>query len=220
MGADHITRWCTALQSEAEGVLARLQAMTDLSEPVAHYVRELMAKRHTLFSAIDDLSRLHATGLATRIHGDYHLGQVLIAKDDVVIIDFEGEPARTLAERREKTSPLRDVAGMLRSLDYAASAALDRFFNRSGSLPDRVVAATAAWRNRAGREFMTAYIETAAEMPSLPQDRNAATALLDLFLLQKTLYEISYETANRPAWLGVPLRGLLDLLERTEATPR
>jgi maltose alpha-D-glucosyltransferase/alpha-amylase len=151
--------------------------------------------------------------MKTRIHGDYHLGQVLISKDDVVIIDFEGEPGRTLAERREKTSPLRDVAGMLRSLDYAASAALERFAARTGDLSERVLAAAAAWRNRTSREFLQAYVETVDGMPSYPKDQNVAASLLDLFLLQKAFYEIAYESANRPAWLPIPLRGVLDLLE-------
>jgi maltose alpha-D-glucosyltransferase/alpha-amylase len=188
-----------------------------LSETAGQHVARLLEKRTALLARIEVLSSINATGMATRIHGDYHLGQVLVAKDDVIIIDFEGEPGRTLEVRREKTSPLRDVAGMLRSLDYAASAALDRFATRSGSLPDRVVAATSAWRERAGREFIDAYVEIALGMVSYPRGKGEAAALLDLFLLQKILYEISYEAANRPSWVTVPVRGLRELLERVEA---
>ncbi len=98
----------------------------------------------------------------------------------------------------------------------AASAALDRFATRARGVPERVVAATAAWRQRAGRDFIENYVETARGMASFPQHRGDAAALLDLFLLQKTLYEISYEAANRPSWLSVPVRGMLDLLGRAE----
>jgi maltose alpha-D-glucosyltransferase/alpha-amylase len=220
MRQDHIKRWCEDVKADAERALAAVEtAGKGLHEVAAQHVARLLPRRQALFQRIEALSRLDATGVVTRVHGDYHLGQVLVAKDDVVIIDFEGEPGRTLAERREKTSPLRDVAGMLRSLDYAASAALDRFVGRAAGLPDRIVAATTAWRNRAGREFIEAYVATASGMPSYPDDRRAAAALLDLFLLQKTLYEIAYEAANRPSWLAVPVRGMLDLLDRTEPRP-
>ena len=213
LGADQVRHWCEAIKSDAERALAALDGIAGESGEAAR----LLAERQALFSYIDRLAGVGTSGTATRIHGDYHLGQVLVAKDDVVIIDFEGEPGRTLAERREKTSPLRDVAGMLRSLDYAASAALDRFAARTGGLPERVVAAASAWRERAGREFIDAYVEASRGLVSLPQDRGDAAALLNLFLLQKTLYEISYEAANRPSWLGIPVRGMLELLERAGA---
>jgi maltose alpha-D-glucosyltransferase / alpha-amylase len=221
LGRDQIRRWCEAIRSDAEKAFASMEsASKDLGETAAQNVTQLLlGKRQVLLQHIEALTQVKAAGMVTRIHGDYHLGQVLLAKDDVVIIDFEGEPGRTLDERREKTSPLRDVAGMLRSLDYAASAALKRFAARAGGLPDRVVAVTTAWRERAGREFIDAYVETARGMPSFPEDRRDAAALLDLFLVQKTLYEISYEAANRPSWLTVPVRGMLDLLERAEAKP-
>jgi maltose alpha-D-glucosyltransferase/alpha-amylase len=215
---DHVRRWCETISNDAERALASLQsAYPEANETTAQHITQLLAKRPALFAHLDMLTRLNLTGMLTRIHGDYHLGQVLVAKDDVVIIDFEGEPGRTLAERQEKTSPLRDVAGMLRSLDYAASAALERFATRAKALPEQVVAATTSWRERAGREFIDAYAETAHGIASVPQQRADAAALLELFLLQKTLYEISYEAANRPSWITVPVRGLLELLARAEA---
>jgi maltose alpha-D-glucosyltransferase/alpha-amylase len=218
LGQEKVQRWCEAIRSDAERAFAALEGVArEVNETTAQHVTRLLATRPVLFAYIEALARVNATGMATRIHGDYHLGQVLVAKDDVVIIDFEGEPGRTLAERREKASPLRDVAGMLRSLDYAASTALDRYATRAGGLPERVVAATAAWRERAGREFIDTYVEMAGGMASFPQHRDDAAALLELFLLQKTLYEISYEAANRPSWITVPVRGMLELLERAEA---
>ena len=142
---------------------------------------------------------------------------MLISKDDVVIIDFEGEPSRSLDERREKSSPLRDVAGMLRSLDYAASAAADRFATRRGELPDRIWSAATTWRNQASREFLEAYAAVVKGTPGYPSDERVAASLLDLFLIQKAVYEIAYEAANRPAWLPIPLRSVLDLLTGSEA---
>jgi maltose alpha-D-glucosyltransferase / alpha-amylase len=218
LGGDQVRRWCESLRSDAARAFATLANVgREDNGTTAQHVAQLLAKRPEVFAYIEALAQLTATAMVTRIHGDYHLGQVLVAKDDVVIIDFEGEPGRTLAERREKTSPLRDVAGLLRSLDYAASAALDRFATRTGGLPERIVGATSAWRERAGREFIDSYVQTADGMASFPRDRADAAALLELFLLQKTLYEIAYEGANRPSWVTVPVRGMLELLERAEA---
>jgi maltose alpha-D-glucosyltransferase/alpha-amylase len=218
IGNEQVRCWCDAIRSDAEKAVSSLERVSsELSETAGQHVARLLGKRAALFAQIEVLSGINASGMLTRIHGDYHLGQVLIAKDDVIIIDFEGEPGRTLAERRQKTSPLRDVAGMLRSLDYAASAALDRFATRSGGLSEKVVAATSAWRERSGQEFIDSYVKTAGGMVSYPREQGDAAALLELFLLQKTLYEISYEAANRPSWITVPVRGLLELLERLEA---
>ncbi len=160
--------------------------------------------------------KLRRSASRTRIHGDYHLGQVLIAQSDVIIVDFEGEPARTLAERREKSCPLRDVAGMLRSFDYAAWTAIERFVARTGELPERVLAAATIWRDRTSREFLEAYSETVRGGAGHPVEL-AASGLLNLFILQKAFYEIAYEYANRPTWLSIPIRGVLDLVEGKEA---
>ena len=138
----------------------------------------------------------------TRIHGDFHLGQVLVASGDAYIIDFEGEPARPLAERRAKASPLRDVAGLLRSLDYAAATTLD----------PKDVDSRAACRTATRAEFVTRLRDGARKAfldglsrgvaQRLPASSNAG--LLDLFLLEKAAYELVYEAANRPAWLADP----------------
>lgn len=155
------------------------------------------------------------SGAQTRIHGDYHLGQVLMAQNDVIIIDFEGEPRRSLEERRVKTSPLRDVAGMLRSLDYAAQSAL-RWAESSGT--DRGDAETILrdWHLNAVGDFMTAYRDTIEDSRAHPADDAFADALLDLFLIQKAVYEVGYELASRPAWVDIPLSGLLDLIDEEE----
>jgi maltose alpha-D-glucosyltransferase / alpha-amylase len=214
MAAEDIQRWSEATRVEAERALSELERMRgSLSDAADQKLAKLLGTRKALYKRIDATAKSPPMGVKTRIHGDYHLGQVLISEDDVVIIDFEGEPSRTLVERREKSSPLRDVAGMLRSLDYAASAAVERFAARTGEPSERVLLAANGWRSRASREFLQAYIETVHGMPSYPVSRRVAVNLLDLFLLQKAFYEIAYEAANRPAWLPIPLQGVLDLLE-------
>ena len=141
----------------------------------------------------------------TRIHGDFHLGQVLVASGDAYIIDFEGEPATSIAERRAKTSPLRDVAGLLRSIDYAGAALIDR--NDVGAVPIDEDA-----RDRAHRPISRArFASFSARLlgsESVCARHGRSARLLDLFLIEKAAYEIAYEAANRPTWLGVPLAGL------------
>jgi maltose alpha-D-glucosyltransferase/alpha-amylase len=138
---------------------------------------------------------------------------VLIAQNDVAIIDFEGEPGRSLAARRTKSSPLRDVAGMLRSFDYAASMALDRH-RAAFDGDDRGLERAERWRRETTEGFLAAYREHVAGAATMPDDPKLADALLELFLLQKGIYEIGYELGNRPAWVRIPLRGILDLLAR------
>jgi maltose alpha-D-glucosyltransferase / alpha-amylase len=147
----------------------------------------------------------------TRIHGDFHLGQVLWSEGDFYLIDFEGEPARSLEERRRKDSPLKDVAGMLRSFGYAAYAAL---FARSAGRAedvDRLEGWARAWQTWVGASFLKGYLATAGSAPFLPQDHGQRASLLDLFLIDKALYELKYEMNNRPDWVRIPLRGLAEL---------
>jgi len=151
-------------------------------------------------------------GFKTRYHGDYHLGQVLLARNDFVIIDFEGEPARTLAERRRKHSPLRDIAGMLRSFDYARHVALQQASRHEGDL-DKLAPAAADWMNRVRTAFLEAYRDEAVAAGLYPdtQDFEGQQPLLELFELEKALYELRYELANRPDWVSVPLNGVTAL---------
>jgi trehalose synthase-fused probable maltokinase len=163
------------------------------------------------------LSRpIHAT--RARIHGDYHLGQVLYTGSDFVIIDFEGEPARPLAERRIKRSPLQDVAGMLRSFHYAAFAPL---LTSAGEKPIAAPADVArlslwaeTWNAWVAERFLSSYFATAGTAAYLPASREEARNLLDLHLLEKAVYELGYELNNRPTWVGIPLQGIARLLSR------
>jgi maltose alpha-D-glucosyltransferase/alpha-amylase len=146
-----------------------------------------------------------------RIHGDYHLGQVLRVKTDYVILDFEGEPARPIAERRQKQSPLKDVAGMLRSFSYAAYASLLTYTARRPEDMDCLEPWAQLWERSTSAEFLRAYREATYQAGLLPSEVGDFRKLLSAFLLDKALYELSYELNNRPAWLRIPLLGILSL---------
>ena len=150
-------------------------------------------------------------GQRIRIHGDYHLGQVLRAKNDFVILDFEGEPARSLESRRRKQTPLRDVAGMLRSFSYAAFSGLERFSQRRPEIRN-VEPWARLWQNAVSTEFLFGYRQAIQADTRLFPPPAGAQSLLDACLLEKALYELQYELNNRPDWVRIPLAGILALL--------
>ncbi|MGH9405420.1 MAG: putative maltokinase [Terriglobia bacterium] len=179
--------------------------------------RFILAHWDVAFDGFQRLLERPITAERTRVHGDYHLGQVLFTGTDFMIIDFEGEPERPLAERRAKHSPLRDVAGMLRSFHYAASTAVARRAQTTGGsarAPGHLRRFARFWRDWVGAEFLRAYLETSRGAPFLPRDSGALRALLDFLLVEKTTYELVYELNNRPAWAPIPLDGLIELAER------
>ena len=148
--------------------------------------------------------------MRTRVHGDYHLGQVLRTEDDFVIVDFEGEPARTLEERRAKQSPLKDVAGMLRSFSYATYAALFAFTVHA---PEEFAALTPwadAWEHWVSAAYLNAYRATIGDRDLLPRGA-AFDVLLRAHMLEKAIYELQYELSSRPEWVHIPLTGILKL---------
>lgn len=149
-----------------------------------------------------------------RNHGDFHLGQVLVAESDAYIIDFEGEPARELAQRRAKTIPLRDVAGLLRSLNYlAATAELETEAVAETDTPERS-AVIGRFVESAERNFLDNYFAAVAGSKNLQVDETKRRQMLDLYHLEKAAYEIAYEARNRPKWLPIPLRGFAAIVER------
>ncbi|MFO7965868.1 MAG: maltose alpha-D-glucosyltransferase [Desulfobacterales bacterium] len=161
------------------------------------------------------------TAMRIRCHGDYHLGQVLYTGKDFQIIDFEGEPARPVSERRIKRSALRDVAGMLRSFHYAAYAALFSIKSRGitdGAENEAFLKSCAMrWYQWVRILFLQAYLSEAGEEAFLPENIGEFRILLEIYLLDKALYELAYELNNRPEWLRIPLKGLLELMrEHTE----
>ncbi|MDB5597782.1 MAG: trehalose synthase [Hyphomicrobiales bacterium] len=177
-------------------------------------ISELMSRGRECEALLDNLAQTEPMGLKSRVHGDYHLGQVLIVKDDVLIVDFEGEPARSLEQRRAKDLGLRDVAGMLRSFDYAAETAARDVEQRFVEHSDRVATAAQAWRDLIEEIFLEAYDKASEDSPAVIADRNVRRRLLDFYLMGKAIYEIAYEAANRPSWIDIPVRGLLAILNR------
>jgi maltose alpha-D-glucosyltransferase / alpha-amylase len=153
-------------------------------------------------------------GRRVRIHGDYHLGQVLFTGNDFVIIDFEGEPARAITERRLKRSPLRDVAGMLRSFNYAVHTVLRE--QRESGLREHGGADLEAWGQFwnawVSSTFLKAYLAATRNNDALPSKRRDVELLLELFLLEKAVYELGYELNNRPAWVSIPIKGIMEIL--------
>ncbi|HXM16434.1 MAG TPA: hypothetical protein VN933_14415, partial [Candidatus Eremiobacteraceae bacterium] len=150
--------------------------------------------------------------MRTRIHGDYHLGQVLRTETDFVIIDFEGEPARSIEERRVKRSPLQDVAGMLRSFHYAAFAPLLGEDRAAGDDVARMGVLAEAWNSWVADRYLAKYFATAKGASNLPATQAEIQTVLELHLLEKAIYELGYELNNRPTWVGIPLQGIGKLL--------
>ena len=203
-----------SLRSSARRTLRSLRA-THERLPVG--VRELadavLAAEDAVFERFESLRGRSLSSLRIRTHGDYHLGQVLCTGRDFVIVDFEGEPARSLAERRLKRSPLRDVAGMLRSFDYAARTALREVAREDvADEAARFAAAAASWSAWLGASFMDSYREAALPAGVLPDDPQEERLLVELFVLDKAFYELAYELDSRPEWVGLPLAGILGLL--------
>jgi maltose alpha-D-glucosyltransferase/alpha-amylase len=158
-------------------------------------------------------------GVKIRHHGDFHLGQMLMVKDDVYIIDFEGEPRRSLQERRQKAPAARDLAGLIRSIDYSVTAALDRATRHTPDDDGKLGRALHDWRARSTEGVLAAYRASMTDPRLWPAKQRAADRLLDFFLLEKAFYEIEYELAHRPDWLRVPLSGMLRILSGSEGSP-
>jgi maltose alpha-D-glucosyltransferase/alpha-amylase len=185
-----------------------LEQLDERGRRIAH---EVLANRDTIVQPIDDLARVTTGGARIRTHGDYHLGQVLVTEGDVVILDFEGEPARPLAERRAKYSPLRDVAGMLRSFSYAALTGLGAATAMRPEDQERLGPWADFWEAWVSAIFLRAYRSAVAAAGLLPPDAADLDVLLQAFTLDKALYELGYELNNRPEWVHIPLAGLLRL---------
>jgi trehalose synthase-fused probable maltokinase len=176
---------------------------------------EIAAREHDLVRAFRTALTVPIEAMRIRIHGDYHLGQVLYTGSDFVIIDFEGEPARPLAERRTKQSPLQDVAGMLRSFHYVAFAPLLASPTGSSISLGRIAKLSRwaeAWSRCAANRFLGQYYETTGAARYLPAGSSERSKLLEVHLLAKAIYELGYELNNRPAWVGIPLEGISRLL--------
>jgi maltose alpha-D-glucosyltransferase / alpha-amylase len=208
------------ITSTLEALKLKLSTLKDL---IADDAGLLLSRRIDLFARAHAITTSSPAGQRIRIHGDYHLGQTLrtvgentaSSTGDFVLLDFEGEPARPLSERRRKQSPLKDVAGMIRSFSYAAYSGLNEYLAAhepsSGASNENLSAWAALWQNSASSEFLRAYRQAIAVNPILLPPPQQAQALLRAYLLEKALYELLYELNNRPAWLRIPLAGILTL---------
>lgn len=201
------------LCAHANDVLELVARQYDrLPAAVAAKAQVLLQHRAHLLARFDALRRLDPRVVKTRVHGDYHLGQVLQVGGDFVIIDFEGEPARPLSERRTKQSPMKDVAGLLRSLSYAAQVGLRTLAEaRLDDIPVLTPWAR-AWTTWTSAAFLRTYVRSVSHAGFVPADPESCGVLLDAFVLDKALYELRYEMNARPQWIDIPLEGLLSIL--------
>ncbi|MGA2129695.1 MAG: putative maltokinase, partial [Xanthobacteraceae bacterium] len=208
--AEDTAHWSKRTEAQLNAALAVIAGHPWSRAGDARRAAALEACGPDLLAAVRDLALAGRGALMTRIHGDFHLGQVLVVRGDIYIIDFEGQPTRPITERRAKSSPLRDVAGLLRSFDYAAATIIDRRNVGSARISDdRRDEFIARFRACAPAAFLRAYGAAVAAADNLMNER-----LLDLFLIEQAAYEITYEAASRPTWLAVPLAGLSVLANR------
>jgi maltose alpha-D-glucosyltransferase/alpha-amylase len=217
-----VEAFVTSARRSAEDTLAEVGRMADRMPGAfpAHILNELAAvvrQAPDLGARMEDLRVLAEQGLVkTRFHGDYHLGQVLRADrgmgGDWVVLDFEGEPARSIADRRRKQSPLRDVAGMLRSFDYAVRMAFREQETTDMRIRAALEAWSEAWRTETRKAFLDAYRQVTAGAPFVPADAEALGRVLAVFELDKAVYELGYELNNRPEWIWVPVLGIRSIL--------
>jgi maltose alpha-D-glucosyltransferase/alpha-amylase len=188
------------------------QKLGTLNDASRAHADAVLAARAALLARFDDLRLVSSAGERIRVHGDYHLGQVLRTEEDFVILDFEGEPARSIAERRAKQSPLKDVAGMIRSFGYAAYAALFAFTVHAPEDYAVLEPWADTWEHWAADAFLSGYMATLGQASMLPRDEAARRTLLAAFTLDKALYELGYELNNRPDWVRIPLLGIRKLI--------
>lgn len=192
--------WSVGAQQRLDRLAPRVPELAELSERIT--------------ARLENIKSLGEAGRKTRVHGDFHLGQVLRTPRSWLILDFEGEPARRLEERRSKQSPVKDVAGMLRSFSYAGYSALLEKCQPGDERWSEIEPWAAAWETMARERFLIGYLTTSHEGRFLPPDRASIGALLDFFEMDKALYEVDYEVDNRPDWLRIPLQGIRRVVER------
>jgi maltose alpha-D-glucosyltransferase/alpha-amylase len=207
-----IRKTAAAMREFAAQQLALLEtALPRLDERRRALAGQVLAQRAAILQAFHDIRYVRDGGRRLRVHGDYHLGQVLVTEGDVVIIDFEGEPARPLTERRAKYSPLKDVAGMLRSFSYAALTGLGAATATRPEDVDRLAPWAEVWEKGVSLTFLGAYRAAVADARFLPSSPDDTDVLLQAWLTEKAVYELAYELNNRPDWVHIPLTGLLRL---------
>jgi maltose alpha-D-glucosyltransferase/alpha-amylase len=208
-----------SVSAQVERALDLLEQHRDTLEPAdQQLVSELLGRRKPLLAQVQALAKQSVGGLRMRVHGDLHLGQMLVVKGDAYLIDFEGEPARPLQERRAKYSPFKDVSGVLRSFDYAAAMAM-RNAQSADTSPEAAAArqhVAETYLSQARAAFLDGYKHATGDVAHVWKDAKGEAAALALFTLEKAAYEVAYEAENRPTWLSVPLQGLRGLLNLSD----
>lgn len=200
IGSEDLKAWSVGAQQRLERLSGRVPELAGLAERIT--------------ARVENITLLAEAGQKIRVHGDLHLGQVLRSPRSWLILDFEGEPARRLEERRAKQSPIKDVAGMLRSFSYAGYSALLARCQPDDERWNELEAWTLAWETIARERYLIGYLTASHEGRFLPPERASIGALLDFFELDKALYEVDYEVDNRPDWLRIPLQGICRVIER------
>jgi maltose alpha-D-glucosyltransferase/alpha-amylase len=209
---DDAVRLAAQVRARVDEACERLGSLpATVDQDTVARARDILSRRDRLHTTIEGLAQALIGSRLLRIHGDLHLGQVLVAQGDAYFVDFEGEPTRSLAQRRAVATPLRDVAGILRSFDYAAELAARQ--PRDGNGHDEASRAIRArllqaFREQSAARFLEAYRLAATGLAHRWRDGGSEQALLDLLLIERAAHEIDYEAANRPDWLDLPLRGL------------
>jgi len=186
--------------------------LPDLSRAFRDEAKQVLAAEQEILTREKRLLDRRANAAKIRIHGDYHLGQLLYTGKDFVILDFEGEPARALSERKLKRSALRDVAGMMRSFQYAAYSALWQPAMRKEDVPFLERWAD-LWYRQMSSVFLQSYLNTTTGAIFIPKTSEDLQIMLEAYLLDKAVYEIGYELNHRPTWVVIPIRGIKDILK-------
>ncbi len=214
--SEDLAAWSRQLHEESVATLDELEKRHEsLSSDLRTATDRLLSLRKELLEKISLPALAGVVADKMRYHGDYHLGQVLRVDNDFVITDFEGEPGRTLEERRAKYSPLRDVAGMIRSFGYVSAVAADHSTRERPADRQRVGPLVQAWEQETSAAFLEGYRGAIEGCGVLPADQDAAERLIRFFVIEKALYELRYEMNNRPDWLSIPLFSLIRTIEKT-----
>ena len=206
--------WAEQINQQLQTALDVIERHHDQLPEAAQQQAQWLRERHpSLAAMVTELAQRSEGGIRIRVHGDLHLGQVLVLPGDACFIDFEGEPTRSLQQRRQRQSPLKDVTGLLRSFDYAAATAQRSVYgtDHSQEAQQARLLICQRYREQTSGAFLQAYRTASASLPHAWRNADGEQAALTLFSIEKAAYEINYEASYRPEWLDVPLAGLADL---------
>ncbi|HEY3788438.1 MAG TPA: putative maltokinase, partial [Urbifossiella sp.] len=211
-----------AMRNTAVRTIALLKRKVgDLADNVRPRAEAVLVREQEINKRLKEIVQRKITAMRIRCHGDYHLGQVLYTGNDFVIIDYEGEPIRSISERQIKRSPFRDLAGMIRSFDYACYSALaDQItgLSRGHEELQRLRGWIQFWTAWTSAAFLKSYMAVAQGQPFIAATAEESQILLDVYTLEKAIYELRYELNNRPEWARIPLYGILELLDEAKAS--